>query len=148
LGKCLNNGVFISKKNTDVLKYLIYNIKTQCKYIESKEKCIRKTTGPLFTTKYINMYMKKNPDKILILSNENRSSKKLDIIKYDRVSPPSTSTLKRSTDIKLNLSKLLDKKAYEVLTSVSGSNIKHNCTHINKHGVVINTESIYLFLFD
>lgn len=88
-----------------------------------------------------------NENNLLILSNENRSSKKLDIIKYDRVSPPSTSTLKRSTDIKLNLSKLLDKKAHDVLTSVSGSNIKHNCTHINKHGVVINTESIHLLLF-
>jgi hypothetical protein len=87
-----------------------------------------------------------NENNLLILSNENRSSKKLDIIKYDRVSPPSTSTLKRSTDIKLNLSKLMDKKAYDVLSNISGSNIKHNCTHINKHGVVINTESNYIFL--
>ena len=57
-----------------------------------------------------------------------------------KTSPPSTSTLKRSTDIKINLSKLLDRQAYDFLLNVSGANIKHNCTNVNKHGVVINTE--------
>lgn len=57
-----------------------------------------------------------------------------------RTSPPSSSTLKRHTDIKINLSKLLDRKAYDFLVNVNGAYIKHNCTNINKHGVVINTE--------
>ncbi len=85
---------------------------------------------------------------LLVLGNSNNKActfRHLDVIKYDRISPPSTSTLKRSTDIKLNLSKLLDKKACDTLATISGSNIKHNCTHINKHGVVINTESIKIF---
>ena len=56
------------------------------------------------------------------------------------IHPPCNSTLKRHTDIKINLSKLLDKKAYEFLMNLNGANIKHNCTNVNKHGVVINTE--------
>jgi hypothetical protein len=61
--------------------------------------------------------------------------------KYQRVtSPPSSSTLKRHTDIKINLSKILDRKAYDFLININGSYIKHNCTNVNKHGVVINTE--------
>ena len=61
-------------------------------------------------------------------------------ISHVKSSPPSSSTLKRHTDIKINLAKLLDKQAYEFLLTVNGANIKHNCTNVNKHGVVINTE--------
>lgn len=50
-----------------------------------------------------------------------------------------TSTLKRSNDLKINISKYMDKKSIELLGKISGTNIEHNCNNINKHGVVINT---------
>lgn len=63
----------------------------------------------------------------------------------------SNSTLKRSHDIKISLSKLLDKRAYDILQSISGANISYNCNNVNKHGVVISTkgwgkERILIFL--
>lgn len=45
-------------------------------------------------------------------------------------------TLRRSYDIKISLSKLLDRRAYELLLKVSGAYICHNCNNVNKHGVV------------
>jgi hypothetical protein len=56
-----------------------------------------------------------------------------------------SSTLKRANDIKINLSKMLDKRSLEILASISGSFIHHNCNNVNKHGVVINTNG-FLFL--
>jgi hypothetical protein len=58
-----------------------------------------------------------------------------------KISSSSYSTLKRSNDIKINLSKMLDKKSLEILMNVNGTSIKHNCTHVNKHGVVTSTNS-------
>lgn len=55
------------------------------------------------------------------------------------VSPKSSSTLKRSQDIKFGLTKILDKKSNDILLNLSGKNIEHNCNNVNKHGVVINT---------
>jgi hypothetical protein len=55
-----------------------------------------------------------------------------------------SSSLKRSSDIKINLSKMLDKRSLEVLANISGAYIHHNCNNVNKHGVVINTNGIFL----
>lgn len=45
-------------------------------------------------------------------------------------------TLRRSYDIKIGLSKLLDRKSYDLLLKCSGAYVAHNCTNVNKHGVV------------
>ncbi|CAF0977052.1 unnamed protein product [Brachionus calyciflorus] len=55
-------------------------------------------------------------------------------------SPKSSSTLKRSNDIKIGLINILGKKSYDILLNLSGANIEHNTNNINKHGVVINTD--------
>lgn len=50
--------------------------------------------------------------------------------------PVLSTTLRRSYDIKISLSKLIDKRAYELLQKISGAFICHNCNFVNKHGVV------------
>jgi hypothetical protein len=61
--------------------------------------------------------------------------------------PYQSTTLRRSYDIKISLSKLLDKKAYEILQKAavsSGPFISHNCNNVNKHGVVTCDKSTSL----
>lgn len=39
-----------------------------------------------------------------------------------------------------SIGKLLFKDGVDIAKIVSGANIHHNCTHVNKHGVVIDTD--------
>ena len=71
---CVNNGIIISKKSTDICDYLIENFQTDCGYLQSKLLCIQNTTGPpIFNTlinNYINDVNNKNKSKILFLPYE------------------------------------------------------------------------------
>ena len=112
---------------------------SNAKQIEIWSKTARKMLESILKKAILNNNLiKLNKINELFEENESKSNKLNKLLLKN--SPPATSTLKRSSDIKLNLSKLLDKKAYELLTNISGANIKHNSTHINKHGVVINTD--------
>ena len=65
---CLNNGVILTKKSTDICDYLIKNFLSECGLIENKVICIQNTTGPVIFNKLINDYIKNiNISKILIL---------------------------------------------------------------------------------
>ena len=65
---CVNNGIIVSKKSTDICDYLIKNFQTECGYFETKLLCIQNTTGPPIFNKLINNYIKYiNKSKILIL---------------------------------------------------------------------------------
>lgn len=69
--QCLNNGNYLGKPNTDILRYMIENISTDCSFVPFKEYCIGITTGPLYFNQVIRKYMnEKRPSKILILDNE------------------------------------------------------------------------------
>lgn len=92
--------------------------------------------GNLNSSKIGNMF-ESNEDDVENQSNVQNSN--------DLISPKSSSTLKRSTDIKIGLGKLLDKRSHDILMNLSGSNIEHNCNNINKHGVVINTNGLIIF---
>ncbi len=78
IGKCYNNGIFISKKKADILKYMIDNFETECLFIDSKIQCIQKTTGPYIFNKIINKYIKLD-------NRENKS--KIKILNYDYLEP-------------------------------------------------------------
>jgi len=73
-GKCLNNGIFLGKPNTDILNYMIGNISYECSMFKSKIDCIANTTGPVYFDtnlfKYINNDDNKNKSKILILDSD------------------------------------------------------------------------------
>lgn len=73
-GKCLNNGIFLGKPNSDILDYMINNISYDCSILDSKITCISNTTGPIYFDKhifkYINSVHKDNKSKILILDND------------------------------------------------------------------------------
>ena len=65
---CVNNGVIITKKSTDICNYLVKNFLSECGIVESKTICIQNTTGPVIFNKLINDYIKNiNKSKILIL---------------------------------------------------------------------------------
>lgn len=51
-------------------------------------------------------------------------------------SPRGNSSLKRSNDIKLSLSKMLDKKCLDILLQISGPDIRNNTINADEHGVV------------
>ena len=69
--KCVNNGIIISKKNTDFCNYLLKHFKYDCSFYETKFICINNTTGPAIFNYLIDQYKKNNGhDKILIVSNE------------------------------------------------------------------------------
>lgn len=72
--QCLNNGNFLAKPNSDILKYMIDNITYKCSLFDTKINCISKTTGPLFFNETILEYMSDNvpgkKSKIKILGNE------------------------------------------------------------------------------
>jgi mannosyltransferase OCH1-like enzyme len=69
----LNNGNFIAKPNTDILKFIINNLKSSCNYLDPKINCINKTTGPVIFNQIIKQYLnlkKENKSKIKILNPE------------------------------------------------------------------------------
>ena len=70
--RCMNNGIFFGKPNTDILSYMIKYISYECSKLQHKIYCISNTTGPIYFNKYINEYMKdnKNKSKIFILDND------------------------------------------------------------------------------
>lgn len=58
----------------------------------------------------------------------------------------STGTPLMRYDNKLhNVNRLLYEDGFDAIKVVSGANIHHNCTHVNKHGVVIDTDGKSLF---
>lgn len=72
-GRCINNGVIISPKKTDIMKTIILYINKnyKCSSFGIKEYCINSTTGPDMFTSVITDYMSKNKDnKILLLPPE------------------------------------------------------------------------------
>lgn len=70
--QCLNNGNYIGKPKSDILKFMIDAVTTDCNIFDYKIKCIHKTTGPLFFNNIINNYIKNNPNgsKVKFLDNE------------------------------------------------------------------------------
>jgi hypothetical protein len=64
LSQCVNNGVYIAKKESDVLSYIINEfINTpSCSLKTEMMKCIQVTTGPGVFNKAINKYIKENND--------------------------------------------------------------------------------------
>lgn len=72
--KCLNNGIFMGKPNTDILRFMINNITYDCSIIQNQVTCIANTTGPVFFDKHIFKYINDNENtnksKILILDND------------------------------------------------------------------------------
>jgi mannosyltransferase OCH1-like enzyme len=72
--KCINNGIIISKKNTDICDYIIDELKYDCNnLLNKKSSCIQNTTGPKIFNKIIYSYInsnKQNKSKILILPYE------------------------------------------------------------------------------
>jgi hypothetical protein len=73
LGKCLNNGIFIGKPNSDILYYMISKISYDCSILQPKISCISNTTGPVFFDKNIFNYINSSNNhksKIKILDNE------------------------------------------------------------------------------
>jgi mannosyltransferase OCH1-like enzyme len=77
IGKCYNNGIFISKKKADILKYMIDNFETECSFIDSKIQCIQKTTGPYIFNKIINKYIK----------SDRQDKSKIKILDYEYLEP-------------------------------------------------------------
>lgn len=67
---CLNNGIIIAQKHSDVLQLLIKNIinKYECNLFDIKINCINNTTGPKFITHFLINY--KGPSKLLFLEPE------------------------------------------------------------------------------
>ncbi len=76
--KCYNNGIFFSKKNANILKYIIDHFKTECSFLNSKIQCIRKTTGPLIFNNIINKYLE---DNTLV------DKSKIKVLNYDYMEP-------------------------------------------------------------
>jgi mannosyltransferase OCH1-like enzyme len=74
LSKCINNGIIISKKDTDICNYIIDELKYDCDdLITRKSKCITNTTGPVIFNKIIYSYLSNNnsnKSKVLILPPE------------------------------------------------------------------------------
>jgi mannosyltransferase OCH1-like enzyme len=72
--KCLNNGIFMGKPDTDILRYMINNITYDCLIVQNQISCIANTTGPVFFDthifKYINDTENASKSKILILDND------------------------------------------------------------------------------
>ena len=62
---CINNGIIMSKKNSDVCDYLINNFDDKCSYLSPKILCITTTTGPGIFTRLLKNY--KGNEKILVL---------------------------------------------------------------------------------
>ena len=62
---CVNNGIIIAKSNSDVLKYLCRNFKTDCGSFEIKYQCIQNTTGPMIFNALIKNYSGTSKIKIL-----------------------------------------------------------------------------------
>jgi mannosyltransferase OCH1-like enzyme len=65
---CINNGIIISKKNSDICDYLIENFENKCYDFTPKLLCIQNTTGPNIFTKLLYNY--KGDSKILILPHQ------------------------------------------------------------------------------
>ena len=64
LSECINNGVYIAKKDSQVMSYIIdefINI-PECSSNMDKMKCIHKTTGPGIFDRAINSYIKTTND--------------------------------------------------------------------------------------
>jgi mannosyltransferase OCH1-like enzyme len=73
MDKCINNGIIISKKNTDICNYIINKLEHECESIlDKKESCINNTTGPKIFNKIIHSYLNdnNNKSKVLILPPE------------------------------------------------------------------------------
>lgn len=74
--KCINNGIIISKKNTDICDYIIDKLKYECdSIITKKSKCIQNTTGPTIFNNIIYSYLNYNKrdntkSNVLILPSE------------------------------------------------------------------------------
>jgi mannosyltransferase OCH1-like enzyme len=71
--QCLNNGIFLGKPNTDILKYMIDKISYDCAMLDNKITCISNTTGPIYFHKHIFKYInsqRKKKSTIIILDNE------------------------------------------------------------------------------
>lgn len=76
LDKCINNGIIISKKNTDICNYIIDELEYDCNnLLTRKSTCITNTTGPKIFNKIIYSYLsnsnkRSNKSKVLILPPE------------------------------------------------------------------------------
>ena len=74
MDKCINNGIIISKVNTDICNYIIDKLKYECESIlDKKQSCITNTTGPIIFNKIIYSYLndkKSNKSDVLILPPE------------------------------------------------------------------------------
>lgn len=59
--KCINNGIIISKKDTDICNYIIDKLKYDCNsIINRKSRCIQNTTGPTIFNNIIYSYLNDN----------------------------------------------------------------------------------------
>jgi len=75
MDKCINNGIIISKINTDICNYIIDKFKYECESIlDKKPACITNTTGPKIFNKIIYSYLNDNKNRnksnVLILPPE------------------------------------------------------------------------------
>ena len=74
--KCINNGIIISKKDTDICNYIIDKLKYDCNsIINKKSRCIQNTTGPTIFNKIVYSYLSdsnrgKSKSNVLILPPE------------------------------------------------------------------------------
>jgi mannosyltransferase OCH1-like enzyme len=69
--RCINNGIIMSKKNTDICDYIIDKLKYDCNNSNNKISCIQNTTGPTIFNKIIYHYINNdNKSKVLILPPE------------------------------------------------------------------------------
>jgi mannosyltransferase OCH1-like enzyme len=70
--RCINNGIIISKKNTDICNYIIDELKYECNNSNNIITCIQNTTGPVIFNKIIYTYVNNNNNKskVLILPPE------------------------------------------------------------------------------
>lgn len=81
-GTCINNGIIISKKSTDICEYLINNFQTDCGYFQSKLLCIQGTTGPPIFNTLVKNYINDNKN-----NNNNKNKSKILFLPYNFLEP-------------------------------------------------------------
>ena len=69
LSECINNGIYIAKKESDVLSYIINEFINlpSCPSKMDKMRCIHMTTGPGIFDKAVNKYIKENDDNNIVI---------------------------------------------------------------------------------